>query len=225
MKEESFIMVSLKEDNAKKIAQVISNDTCRKILEYLANTKSTATELSKKLEVPLSTIHYNIQQLVASKLVEADEFHYSKKGKEIIHYSLANKYIVIAPKEEDPGFLKKLKEIMPAAAVGLVSTAGLYIYSLLNKTTKFALAGDFDALENRALIETITEESAEVAMDVATGAAKTAEAPLRDSIAQEAINQTSNVNGEIVLWFFLGITITVISYLLISIIRKKLKKQ
>ena len=176
MKEESFIMVSLKEENAKKLAQVISNDTCRKILECLANKKATETELSEKLGVPLSTVHYNIQQLVASKLVEAGEFHYSKKGKEVIHYSLANKYIIIAPKE-DEGFLQKLKEIMPAALVGIISTAGLYTYSILSGTTRVGNTGENSITGSRPLVQTATEESAETALDVATGISKATEGP------------------------------------------------
>ena len=51
------------------------------------------------------------------------------------------------------------------------------------------------------------------------------ETPVREGIVQGTINQTSTSNGEIALWFFLGVAVTVIAYLVISIIRKKLKKQ
>jgi len=65
MTEESFMLVSLKESKAKKLAEVIGNDTCRKILDFLASKKSaTETEISKDLNIPISTVHYNLKHLL-----------------------------------------------------------------------------------------------------------------------------------------------------------------
>ncbi len=124
MPEDSFLLINLKDSESKKLAQVISNESSRKILDFLSKKKSaTETDISKKLKLPLSTVHYNLQALSKAKLVNTDEFHYSKKGKEVIHYSLANKYIIIAPKAS-PRFLDSLKKIIPAfLAVG--ATAGV----------------------------------------------------------------------------------------------------
>jgi len=117
-KEESFMLVSLNEEKAKKLAQVISNETCTKILKHFSSGKDgTETDIAKELGLPLSTVHYNLKQLVDAKLVVADEYHYSEKGREVLHYRLANKYIIIAPEEEKEGFLKKLKGLLPAAIV------------------------------------------------------------------------------------------------------------
>ena len=91
MAKNSFLLVSLKEDKAKELAQVISNASCRKILDYLAEKEdATETELAKKLGIPISTVHYNLKHLVKGGLVIVDEFHYSEKGKEVNHYKLAN---------------------------------------------------------------------------------------------------------------------------------------
>ena len=111
-----FLMVSLQEDKVKHISQVLSNARCRKILDYLAEKEASESELSEKLGIPISTIHYNIRQLVKSNLVVAEEFHYSKKGKEVLHYKLANKYIIIAPKTTY-GIKTKLKSIIPTALI------------------------------------------------------------------------------------------------------------
>ncbi|MBI2659921.1 helix-turn-helix transcriptional regulator [Candidatus Woesearchaeota archaeon] len=123
MAKQSFLLVSLQEDKAKKLAQVVSNESCRKILDYLTEKESTETELAGKLQLPISTVHYNLKQLEDAGLVSAEEFHYSKKGKEVKHYKLANKYIIIAPKSTF-GIKEKLKNILPAAvavaAVGFV---------------------------------------------------------------------------------------------------------
>lgn len=118
MADEPFMLVSLNEKKAKKLAQVISNETCTKLLKHFSSNKDgTETEIAKALNLPLSTVHYNLKQLVDAKLVVADEYHYSKKGREMLHYRLANKYIIIAPEEEKETFLHKLKGLLPATIV------------------------------------------------------------------------------------------------------------
>jgi len=123
MAKEKFVLVSLKENKAKELAQVISNKSCRAILDYLAEKESTETELAKKLELPLSTVHYNLRHLVGAGLVTVEEFHYSEKGKEVNHYKLANKYVIIAPKSTF-GLKEKLKSVLPVALI-TIATAGL----------------------------------------------------------------------------------------------------
>ncbi|MCF7860777.1 winged helix-turn-helix domain-containing protein [Candidatus Woesearchaeota archaeon] len=128
MTEESFLLVSLNEEKSKKLAQVISNNTSRKILEILSKKSMTESELSKKLNLPMSTVHYNLKALEEAKLITADEFHYSEKGKEVNHYSLTNKYVIIAPQSDSKSenFLSKLKGLLPATAVSLLAGLGLY---------------------------------------------------------------------------------------------------
>src|SRR3990167_3827696 len=99
MASKNFLLVSLDESKAKQLAQIVSNDLCRKMLDYLASREKGATEseIAEALGIPLSTAHYNLRQLLQGGIVKAAEFHYSKKGREVLHYSLANKYIIIAP--------------------------------------------------------------------------------------------------------------------------------
>src|SRR3989344_1770163 len=96
-KHETFIMVSLEEEKAKKLAEVISNNTSRKILDHLAKKEASESELAKELSLPISTVHYNIQLLLKTNLVQSKEFTWSDKGKEINIYTLSKKYIIIAP--------------------------------------------------------------------------------------------------------------------------------
>lgn len=121
-KEDAFLLVSLKEAESKKLAQVISNETSRQILAYLVDKSASESEISQQMGIPMPTVHYNLQQLIKTGLVEAKEFHYSEKGKEINHYSLAKKYIIIAPKTE--GIKTRLRSILPVAIIA-VAVAGL----------------------------------------------------------------------------------------------------
>jgi DNA-binding transcriptional ArsR family regulator len=114
MAKESFVLVSLKEDKARKLTKVLNNESCRKILEYLTSKEATETELSGKLSIPISTVHYNLKHLVDAGLVIAEEFHYSSKGREVNHYKLASKYIIIAPTSTF-GIKERLKSALPVA--------------------------------------------------------------------------------------------------------------
>jgi len=133
----NFLLVSLEENKAKKIAEVINNDTARKIIDHLAKKDATESELSTELKIPISTVHYNLKQLQDAGLVIVEEFHYSKKGKEVNHYMLANKYIIIAPKSENPKFLEALKNIMPIVVITAVVAIIMQLYNLL-ATNRFA---------------------------------------------------------------------------------------
>ena len=86
MAKEKFLLLSLSESKTKELAQAVSNDTCRKILDYLADKEASESELASKLDIPISTVHYNLQQLQKGGLVVVEEYHYSEKGKEVNHY-------------------------------------------------------------------------------------------------------------------------------------------
>jgi len=158
MAKDSFLLVSLKEDQAKKLAQIVTNDTSRQILNFLSDKKdSTESEIAKKLNLPISTVHYNLQRLVHGKLIEIEGFHYSKKGKEVNHYKLANKFIIIAPKSTF-GFKEKLRSILPAGILAIASTAAIQFFykSPLMKATPMLKSEMLEAAP-RAAIETISE--------------------------------------------------------------------
>ncbi|MBU1203658.1 MAG: beta-propeller domain-containing protein [Nanoarchaeota archaeon] len=112
-KDKKFILVDLNDERAKQIAQSISNETSRKILDYLAGVEEASeTEISKALNLPISTIHYNLKNLKSSGLVEVKQFSWSKKGKKIDYYRPAEKHIILSPSREGPK-MRILKTILP----------------------------------------------------------------------------------------------------------------
>ncbi len=72
-----------------------------------------------------------------SKLVETKEYHYSEKGKEVLHYSIANKYIIIAPKGATETIKDKLMKLIPVAF--LVSAATLIISIFSGRTSQVVM--------------------------------------------------------------------------------------
>ncbi len=208
MSKESFMMVSLKGDKAKKLAQVMSNPTCMKILEHLAGKESTETQIAKELNIPLSTVHYNIQQLATAKLVLANEFHYSDKGREVTHYKLAKQYIIIAPDDDDPGFLDRLKKFVPVVIITISLAVVLKTMQFFTNSSATSLASPversiapaaYDAAANQAIqtaaqtaADSGAQAGAQVGAQAVGGAATPMMAKMAAPLAAEAINNTVN---------------------------------
>ncbi|MFH0978292.1 MAG: winged helix-turn-helix domain-containing protein [Candidatus Woesearchaeota archaeon] len=212
MPNEKFVLVSLQDDKAKKLAQVITNDSCRKILDYLAEKDATESELSGKLQIPISTVHYNLKQLVEGGLVKSEEFHYSEKGKEVNHYRLANKYIIIAPRSVY-GIKEKLKSILPVVLILGVGAAFIGLFSRSFTTGTMAAQKAVD----RALPPLMTVPSAAGGDAVNETASRAAEvAPMIQSVAPST--------GYLLVWFGVGAVSALAIYLLVDYIRNR-KKQ
>lgn len=209
MAEESFLLVSLKESKAKKLAEVIGNDTCRKILDFLSTKKSaTETEVSKQLNMPISTVHYNIQHLLENKLINADEFHYSEKGKEVNHYSLSNKLIIIAP-QADSKFLDKIKGLLP---VGLIALGAAGIIQLMSMFKGSARGMEFSTNKLLATAPMASETAGGALKEAAVRTAGATTTTLRETV----INQPS-----LAIWFLFGAVFALIMYLIWDWIRKR----
>jgi DNA-binding transcriptional ArsR family regulator len=204
----NFLLISLEEKKAKKIADAINSETARKILDHLSRKDSTESEMSKELGIPISTVHYNLKQLQEAHLVTVDEFHYSKKGKEVNHYSLANKYIIIAPKHDRSNFMEALKKVMPVAII----TAG--VAAIMQAFQSFGI----NLMANRNAVPEAAPMMAKTASDAADSAAGTMMAESADATAL-AMQQTTETS--IIGYFLIGSLAVIIIYFIYEWVRKK----
>ena len=141
MAKKNFIMLELDDEKTKKVANVVSNASCIKILDYLAEKEATESDIASE----------GWQQP-------------QPEGKEVNHYKLANKYIIIAPKKVN-GIAQKLKGILPAALITAGAAGLIQLYTMFSQKT--AQAASFGAREAPALMA----KSAEVATDHAAESA------------------------------------------------------
>jgi DNA-binding transcriptional ArsR family regulator len=193
-----YVLKSLSE--AKEISRAISNKTSQKILDYLSGKEdATESKISKDLDVPLSTVHYSLMQLVKSGIIESEEFHYSEKGKEVNHYRLANKLIIISPKE---GIVDKLKTMLPVSLMVL----GLAAIIQLTRPKPAVFAQFGAAGEN---VETL-------AMD-------TAVAPKAAPELMRSAQFLPSAEPNLVLWFIIGAAVTIALIMLVDYIRQRTK--
>jgi predicted transcriptional regulator len=111
---------------SKKITQVITNDTARQIIELLAEDSMSASDIATQLGVPLTTIKYNLENLVDVGLIKIERIKYSEKGRQVKVYAPIRKLIVLVPGKTDSttvmDVLKKYLGLIFAAvfASGLV---------------------------------------------------------------------------------------------------------
>lgn len=127
-----FLLISLEDERAKHLSNVLSNKTCKKIIDLLADNEFSENDLANKLNQPINTIEYNLKKLVQSGIVEKSQnWFWSSKGKKIIMYKLSNKSIVISPKKTS---IEKLKKIFPVTLIFSLATIFIGILTTSKKT-------------------------------------------------------------------------------------------
>ncbi|MBS3064538.1 MAG: helix-turn-helix transcriptional regulator [DPANN group archaeon] len=156
--EDKFVLVSLSDKKSKKIAEVISNETARKILDYLGDkNKVSPIELSKRLNVPISTITYNLKLLSEHGLIIKEEEVWSDKGRKVSLYSIAKKMILIVPKGFD--WKDSLKKILPIFLLGTLATFGTWIYEKFYLVSRAVVTEDYAILADEVVTKEFLLES------------------------------------------------------------------
>ncbi len=121
--DDKFILMDMNDERTKKVAEVMGNATCKKIIEFLAEIKEASEkDISDALGIPLNTAEYNLKKLIESGLAEKTKnFFWSTKGKKIEMFKLANKHIVISPKPKKRPDMNALKTILPIMVIALTA--------------------------------------------------------------------------------------------------------
>lgn len=126
--DKKFLLISMDDSRAKKLADVLGNKTCKKIIDLLAEKEISEKDISVELKVPINTIEYNLKKLLEAEIVEkSKDFFWSRKGRKIDIYKLSNKSIIISPKNK---VSSKIKSLVPAILVSLVGAIGIRQYYL-----------------------------------------------------------------------------------------------
>jgi len=216
--EETFILLSLEEQQSKELAQVISNETARKILDYLGKkNEASESQISEALDTPISTVHYNVQQLLKSKLIESKEFEWSEKGKKILYYRLAKKLIVIAPKTSE-SLYNQLKNLIPVSLFTLVTGSVIYYFTRFSDKINSSkqVFSELIPIGDKAVDSGALSESAmKITENLEAG--QTLQVVNKTT---EVITQTQNITNE-PLWFFIGAGFVIILMLIIILTKRK----
>jgi predicted transcriptional regulator len=131
-----YILISMEDKKIKKLAEVLGNKTCKKIINLLAEKESSEKDIADSLNIPINTVEYNLKKLIQAEFIEkAKNFFWSKKGKKIDIYKLSNKSIIISQKSSQVS--SKLKSILPVAIFsGLCAVLLKYVFLLNQPLTR-----------------------------------------------------------------------------------------
>ena len=88
-------------DESKQITKVISNDTAREIIDLLADAPLSASDIAERMNTPLTTVIYNLENLENVGLVKVEKVKYSEKGRKVKIYAPVKKVIVVMPGNTD----------------------------------------------------------------------------------------------------------------------------
>lgn len=110
-------MISMEDERAGKIAEILGNKSSKKIIDFLSEkNESSEKEISDRLKMPINTVEYNLNKLLHVGLIEKTKnFFWSQKGKKIPMYKLSNKSILISPKRKK--ISSEIKKIFSAVVI------------------------------------------------------------------------------------------------------------
>jgi len=142
-----FDLVDFGEDKATSLAEIMTNKKCKKILDYLKEKEASETDISKDLDMPLSTVDYNLQKLLKNGLVEIKDFYWSPKGNKVYIYKATDKVLVFSHKKSKH-IENRLRIIIPVVIIAsLLLVINLAYFYLQDQSS----GGTTSGVEVRAL--------------------------------------------------------------------------
>jgi len=198
---EKYIMFSLDDARTKKLADVISNPTCKKIIDFLTEEKEASeNDIARKLRIPINTIEYNLKKLEQAGLIDKSKnFFYSVKGRKIDMYKLSNKKIMIQPKSMN--LIKNIKNLAIVLFSGAIISFLLRYFSLKQ------------AVADRAYNLPEAAQTAEALKSAGENLISTQNIGFMQQLSSLPIWE----------WFFIGILFAVLVYLILNLTYQKNK--
>lgn len=144
--EEEAVILEQGSPEAQKIAKAMASATANDILNLLSNEGPlTATDISEKMNMPLTSLKYHLENLLDAGLIEVVNTRWSEKGKQMKIYGIVEKDIIIKPKKKSEA-AKIAGKYGVAAAVSLIICAGIPLLSRLSTNNEASKEFTADAL-------------------------------------------------------------------------------
>ncbi|HRZ85959.1 MAG TPA: winged helix-turn-helix domain-containing protein [Candidatus Paceibacterota bacterium] len=206
MSNKKYVMVSLDDEKLSVLAEVLSNKTAKKILEFLAEREASESEIAESINLAPNTVNYNIKKLLESGLIEkSSNFLWSLRGKKMLKYRIANKKILISPKSSNSTKFIATFVITSIAAIFIKLLSNSFVQKASNKSLN--VASDFSVVAGQNLSKNLESVAYSETINL-------------PSFAEEAVcfSQQSGILrlfSEPWAWFVAGaLTVTVIYFLL-----------
>jgi len=133
--DKEFDVIDMGDKKAEKFAEAIKNPTSKKIWQFLKKNVSSQNDLSKKLNIPLPTVHYCLRQLIQAGLVEEADYYWSPKGNKVRLYKASKKLMVFAP-DKTPFLETHLRAVL-GIAIAMIAVLALIAFWPSNISTPY----------------------------------------------------------------------------------------
>ncbi|MEI7718904.1 MAG: winged helix-turn-helix domain-containing protein [archaeon] len=209
---DKIISMDLNDSRMKYISEIFGSESCKKILNLLAEKELTETDIAKELKMPLNSVDYNVKKLVQAGLIESGSHFWSVRGKRMPSYRVSDKKIVISPKRMSSSVL-----LIPALLVG----------GLISLTVRKLVELNSYVPEVNLMMAKSGVEDSISAVQTTAGVAMTG---LQDSVAERAadavmtsaptVAEKTSFIGSIVgwEWFLIGIWSGILIFFLLNYI-------
>ncbi|WP_292391467.1 ArsR/SmtB family transcription factor [Methanosarcina sp. UBA5] len=124
---------------SRKITQILSNETSLKILELLGKKSMSATSIAEELNLPLTTVKYNLDSLIESDLIKVKQIKWSKKGRQVKIYESVEKLIVLVPSKSSIdrlSIVNLLQKYLGVIGAAVFAAAGIEYFSAYMKAKR-----------------------------------------------------------------------------------------
>jgi DNA-binding transcriptional ArsR family regulator len=111
------------DERAQKIAKAMGSQTASDILQILGESPRSLTDITERLNIPMNTAKYHIENLLDAGLIAVEQTKYSIKGREVKIYTLTNQLLVVAPRQSNVRSLL----LKYASLFGIVAVASVLI--------------------------------------------------------------------------------------------------
>jgi DNA-binding transcriptional ArsR family regulator len=107
------------DERAQKIAKAMGSQTASDILQILGEGPRSLTDITERLNIPMNTAKYHVENLLDAGLIAVEKTKYSIKGREVKIYTLTNQLLVVAPRQSNVrSLLLKYASLFGIVAVG-----------------------------------------------------------------------------------------------------------
>ena len=169
--------IDIHDERAKELAQILMNEKAIAILHLVEDRALSISEISRELDLPISTVSYHIDKMLKVGLIEVAGKKYGKRLQEVKLYRASNRPILLVPRKSVAKVKKKpilgfeRLHVISLSIAGLIS-AGVYAASrrLLSPMGGAQLNATY-GVENLTVMSTPKRVIAPLATNTSTEAA------------------------------------------------------
>jgi DNA-binding transcriptional ArsR family regulator len=139
-------VISTDDEKAKIVAMELANDNGRRIIDAFFIEPQSASDLAKKLDLPMPTVMFHIERLMEIGIIDVVDTKLSRKFKDIKYYGPKKTAILIVPSQKEET-VRSLSTSLKTSYIP-APTALLVMFLVVILGIGFSAPGIFQSLQS-----------------------------------------------------------------------------